>query len=100
MARGLQNTIERNAALEAAARRRAEIAALEAADPAVQKRQRRAARRQALDQWRIVKGRQARGEPVPAALIRSTLRLVDEAEGQKSGAPARYETGGGPVPRR
>ena len=89
----------RMAALEAAAQRRQEIAAIEAADPATQRRQRNVMKRQAIAQGRIMKSLEARGKRLPKALILSTARLVDLAEG-KEPAPLPLESGSGHYLRR
>lgn len=88
---------DRMAARESAARRRAEIAALEAADPAVRRNEQRAAARRAVSQWRLIKGLEARGRKAPPALMRSTLRLVDVAEGTETAATIYERGGGGPA---
>lgn len=93
-----QTTVQqRMAARESAARRRAEIAALAAADPAVRRNEQRAAARQAVGQWRLIKDLEARGRKVPPALMRSTLRLVDVAEGTEMTTTVYERGGGGPA---
>ena len=86
-----QTQSQRMAALDAAARRRAEIAALVANDPTQRRQRRTHARRNALEQWRLIKRIEARGGRVPDALMRSTLRWVDMAEGKETTAV--YERG-------